>query len=113
MSMPAPPGYGQGTGGTDIVSALKGIIQQITNGNANVASLVTQVTDLVAAVNNGFPKTLDGYTVATLPAAPPLGSLAYVTDGTSSLSWGATVTGGHSEFYLCTWNGANWTVVGK
>lgn len=54
-----------------------------------------------------------GYTVATLPSTPTEGMLVYVTDGTSSLAWGATVTGGHSTQYLVWYNGTNWTVMGK
>lgn len=52
------------------------------------------------------------YTVSTLPVGP-VGSLAYVTDGTSGLSWGATVTGGHSTTYLVWFNGTAWTVIGQ
>jgi hypothetical protein len=54
----------------------------------------------------------NGYTVATLPTAVA-GMTAYVTDGTASLAWGATVTGGASTKYLVWYNGTNWTVVGK
>lgn len=53
------------------------------------------------------------YTVATLPASPIKGQQAVVTDGTSSLSWGSTVTGGSSTTYLVWYNGSNWTVLGK
>jgi hypothetical protein len=52
-------------------------------------------------------------TVATLPASPFTGQVATVSDGTASLAWGATVTGGGSTQYLVWWNGANWTVMGK
>jgi hypothetical protein len=54
----------------------------------------------------------NGYTVATLPAAVA-GMVAYVTDGTAALAWGATVTGGGSTKYLVWYNGTNWTVAGK
>lgn len=53
------------------------------------------------------------YTVATLPSSPAVGQTANVSDGASGLSWGATVTGGHSTNYLVRWNGARWTVVGE
>jgi hypothetical protein len=52
------------------------------------------------------------YTVATLPTSPA-GTMAYVTDGTAALAWGATVTGGSTTKYLVWFNGTNWTVVGK
>ena len=51
-------------------------------------------------------------TVATLPTGT-LGAVASVSDGTASLAWGATVTGGGSTKYLVWYNGAAWTVVGK
>ncbi len=54
-------------------------------------------------------------TVSQLPTAPTLGTILAVTDGTNGLAWGATVTntGTHTTKYLCGWNGAAWTVVGK
>lgn len=54
-----------------------------------------------------------GYTVATLPSGKPVGTTAYVTDGTAALAWGVTVTGGGSTPYLVWYNGTAWTVVGK
>ena len=73
-------------------------------------------------VNNGTAGTFadvkvrtvihNGYTVATLPTAVA-GMVAYVTDGTAALAWGATVTGGSATKYLVWYNGTNWTVVGK
>jgi hypothetical protein len=54
------------------------------------------------------------YTAATLPtASASAGTLAYVTDGTSGLTWGQTITGGHSTPYLVWSNGTNWTVIGE
>lgn len=53
------------------------------------------------------------YTVATLPASPTLGRLAAITDGTASLAWGATATGGASTKYLVWYNGSGWTILGK
>jgi hypothetical protein len=52
-------------------------------------------------------------TVATLPGSPSTGQMAAVSDGTASLAWGATITGGGSTSYLVWWNGATWTVIGK
>lgn len=52
-------------------------------------------------------------TVATLPASPYIGEVATVSDGTASLAWGATVTGGGGTSYLVWYNGVNWTVMGK
>lgn len=52
------------------------------------------------------------YTVATLPTGV-IGRTVVVTDGASSLAWGATVTGGASTKYLVWYNGSAWTVIGK
>jgi hypothetical protein len=54
----------------------------------------------------------EALTVATLPTGI-LGRTAFVTDGTASLAWGATVTGGGSTKYFVGFNGTNWTVIGK
>jgi len=50
--------------------------------------------------------------VSSLPTGV-LGRMAVVNDGTASLAWGATVTGGGSTKYLVWYNGTNWTVFGK
>jgi hypothetical protein len=65
---------------------------------------------------NGFQILNQGtvsYTVGTLPASPSVGRIAVVTDGTSGLSWGSTVTGGSSTTYLVWYNGTSWNVIGK
>lgn len=41
------------------------------------------------------------------------GGIQAVSDGTASLAWGATVTGGGSTYYTVNCNGTNWTVMGK
>jgi hypothetical protein len=111
MSMPAAPGSaapGQGSaGGTDIVTALQGVIRQLSTANKNMLTLISAIE----AVN--FPQNVKGYTVATLPSSPSIGQLAYVTDGTAGLAWGANLTGSHATTYLTWWNGAHWTVVGE
>lgn len=118
MSMQGAPGYqppGQGSsGGTDFVTALQGIIKQLSSSNKNTTTLNANMVSLIAAIQAvNFPQNVKGYTVATLPSSPAIGTLAYVTDGTSGLAWGATLTGGHTTTYLGWWNGANWTVLGK
>ena len=57
------------------------------------------------------PPVVPHYVVASLPTGVT-GAMAYVTDGTAGLTWGATVTGGHSTKYLVWYNGTNWTVMG-
>jgi hypothetical protein len=57
---------------------------------------------------------LNGVTVSALPTGVA-GMQAYVTDGDSSLAWGATVvnSGAGATKYLVWYNGSAWTVVGK
>lgn len=65
------------------------------------------------AIGASNPTALS-FTVATLPAASSsAGVMAYVTDGTSGLTWGQTVTGSHSTPYLVWSDGSSWTVIGK
>ena len=108
-STPAPQNQaGQGSAGsTDIATQLLGVVRQLSNAYQNMLKLIAAVE----AVN--FPQNVKGYTVATLPSSPTLGQIAYVTDGTSGLSWGAAATGGHSTFYIVNWNGTQWSVMGK
>lgn len=102
------PSMGQGTAGsTDVVTQLQGIIRQIQQGNVNVTAQLALIVSALLGVN------VASYTVATLPSSPAIGNMAAVTDGGAALAWGATVTGGGSAKYLCWYNGANWTVVGK
>lgn len=48
---------------------------------------------------------------ASLPATRGIGTLAYITDSTTT-TWGATITGGGTSKVLGWWNGAHWTVCG-
>lgn len=95
------------SGGGDIATQILSVARQLSANYPVLQQLVTALQ----AIN--FPENVKGYTVATLPSSPTIGQLAYVTDGTSGLAWGATVTGGHSTPYLVWWNSADWTVVGK
>jgi len=106
------------TGFTDALN----IAGDTMNGNLNMNS--NRIYNLPTPGSNTDPVRLgdlgsslvvstSAYTVATLPGSPTKGQVAYVTDGTSGLSWGATVTGGHSTIYLVWYNGSNWTVLGK
>lgn len=72
----------------------------------------TGLTSGVIVMAWGGPVSLQAYTVATLPTSPTAGMEARVTDGTSGLSLGATVTGGHSTNYKVWYNGTNWTITG-
>lgn len=99
-----------GYGLTGLPSALSGAL--ILGAGAAVVydynSTTTAIHTFSAAV-----RLSKGYTVATLPAGKPVGTTAYVTDGTAALGWGVTVTGGGSTPYLVWYNGSAWTVVGK
>lgn len=50
----------------------------------------------------------NGYTVSTLPASPPKGSIAYVTDAVTCTFLGA-LTGGGSTYCPVSYNGSAWT----
>lgn len=95
---------GQGSAGsTDLATQLAAIVRNLSNN-------YTALQNLIVAVQHG---SVSGYTVANLPSTPAIGTLAYVTDGASSIAWGSTVTSGGSSRYLVWWNGTAWTVIGK
>jgi hypothetical protein len=62
----------------------------------------------------GQPR-IKGVKIASLPASPAAGQVAYVTDGNSGLAWGARAinSGSGATKYLVWYNGSAWTVVGK
>lgn len=62
-------------------------------------------TGLYTVLNQDY--RLLGYTVATLPASPSIGTMAYVTDADSP-SYLANVIGGGSIFCPVIYNGTNW-----
>lgn len=110
------------------VSSLIDTTTAQTTINNNSAAIVTAVENTLSRDGtspntmganldmNGYSILNQGstsYTVATLPTPLVLGRMAVVTDGTASLAWGATVTGGASTKYLVWYNGSNWTVMGK
>lgn len=105
---PQPMGGGQASSSTgDLATQLLSIVRQLSHSNQTMLNLIAAIEGI------NFPQNTKGYTVATLPATPGIGFLAYVTDGTSGLTWGQTVTGGHSTTYLVWFNGTNYTVVGQ
>jgi hypothetical protein len=89
---------------------------------ATAKGLVQTLGQLVAAVQASFPisGTVAGTgrllptPFASLPAASAAnrGSIACVTDSTTVV-WGATITGGGGNVVLGFSNGTNWTVAGK
>lgn len=96
-----------------------------TTINSNSAAITTAFNSALSTSGDQMQGNLDmngfqilnqgvtSYTVATLPTSPNTGRIAVVTDGTSGLSWGSTLTGGHSTVYLVWWNSSAWTVIGK
>ena len=55
------------------------------------------------------PINVDGFAVASLPASPATGAVAYVTDQTTACpSLGGTFTGGGSVKCLAFYNGSSW-----
>lgn len=107
--MEGSPPAAQGTAGsTDVVIQLRGVVQQLSSSNTNMKALIAALQAVA------FPQSLKGYTVATLPSSPSLGTLAFVTDAASGLAWGVGIgAGGHSTTYLAWFGSGGWTVVGK
>lgn len=104
-----------------IYSSLDGLLTFFNNGttsgigfNFNTDGTVTirnrgQTNDaqLAAASVRG-----NAVTFANIPVAPVEGMLVAITDSTTVV-WGATITGGGGNHVLAYYNGTNWTVVGK
>lgn len=90
-------GTGTGIGG-DIIFKVAPAGTTGTAQNAVVTALTIS--------NKGVP-ALPGFTVSTLPTAPPTGSMAYVTDAVAC-TFLATLTGGSSTFCPVLYNGAAW-----
>jgi hypothetical protein len=98
---------GAGDEGAAVLATLKGIAQT--------------VGQLVAAIQSSFPisGTIAGTgrllptVFASLPAASAAneGSIACVTDSTT-VTWGATITGGGTHVVLAFSDGTHWTVAG-
>lgn len=63
---------------------------------------------------NNYVRSLRPVTFATLPACAATleGALAEVTDSTT-ITWGATITGSGANKVLAHCNGTNWTVAGS
>jgi hypothetical protein len=89
------------------------IVTQLSNLVRGQSNLYLQIGKLITALEAvKFPQSTLGYTFATLPASPAIGSLAYVTNSNTN-TWGANIAGGGSDVVLGFYNGTNWTVVGK
>jgi len=67
-------------------------------------NLTTKGTGVITANNLIVRK---GYTVATLPASPPTGAMAYVTDAVAC-TFLATLTGGGAAYCPVGYNGSAW-----
>lgn len=93
------------------VSAITGSNLTILPGNA--AGTVDATSQYIHSngVLGPMPKAT---TIANLPTGAD-GMTAYITDGDSGLSWGATAvnSGSGATKYLVWFNGTNWAVVGK
>jgi hypothetical protein len=79
-------------------------------GNATSSLPIVRANIASSAAGNwkfNVPDASPGYTVATLPAAPPQGSRAFVTDAVVC-TFLASLTGGGSAFCPVTYNGSAW-----
>ena len=118
MSMPASPGTPtppQGTAGsTDIVTTLQGVVRQLSAVRQAMGSIAKFLAGNNAWTgNNTFPNVgLNGVPYADLPAAPPPGMIAYVTNSSVN-TWGGTADGAGSDKVLVWWDGTIWSVIGK
>jgi len=68
---------------------------------------IARVSSTGMAMQSGV-FTLKGFTVATLPAGPATGSLAYVTDANAACTYNSAPTGGGSTVCKVWYNGAAW-----
>jgi hypothetical protein len=101
-----------GTGSADVGSGIDTAIGRISAGLTGVG---TGAAGSFAGRQKLTSQIYAGTTIANLNASPTTGEVASVTDGDSSLAWGATVvnSGAGATKYLVWWNGSAWTVVGK
>lgn len=93
----ASRGTGTGVGG-DYIFQVAPAGTTGTTPNAYVTAFTLSQT--------GVPK-LPGFTVSTLPATPPTGSMAYVTDAVAC-TFLASLTGGGSAFCPVLYSGSAW-----
>lgn len=114
---------GPDASGTNVVGGIMNIAAGQSTGNASPAelrlqtseptssgstaqTLTTRLTVSGTAITATLPVTLQGYTVATLPAGT-IGMTAYVTDATAPTYLG-TLTGGGSVVCPVFYNGSAW-----
>ena len=103
----------QGVIGTCVVSSssVNNEFDLCSNGGGGGDAIPTMRCNLVsiAAGNCKFnvPDASPGFVVSTLPAAPPTGSRAYVTDAVAC-TFLASLTGGGSTFCPVEYNGSAW-----
>lgn len=81
------------------------------------AMVITASLAPVPALTNSLTTQIAGiFTVATLPAAPAVNTLAIVTNGFGGITSAGTgnncISGGGTTTALCRWNGATWLPVG-
>ena len=70
----------------------------------DVETVLAEVADTLAA-----DKVVNAYTVATLPASPVTGTIAYVTDSADTITYRSTVTtGAGTDIALVFYDGTNW-----
>lgn len=82
-----------------------------TVAGTNADFTFSQAVNFSSDVIFGTIARLKGYTVATLPIAPVLGDMVYVTDALAP-AFGVAVAGGGAANAKLWYNGANWTVTG-
>lgn len=87
-------------------TGLKQVAKFVANNTTSVGISVGTATSVNGSIN------LAPSTFTSLPPTPTVGTIAVITDGSTS-TWGAAVTGGSTLAVMVWYNGSNWTVAGK
>lgn len=118
MSMSASPGFqppGQGSsGGTDIVTAIQGLIRQFSASNQNMLSLIAAIEKVFPQIVGSFTLAAAATTVVTQPAIKansvvllmPTNAAAGTLMGSAKSLYVSVLTAGAS-FTVATANATN------
>ena len=79
-------------------------------GGLAASGEVLRWTSAGVAMQKGYLTTM-GYTFSTLPATPPTGAEAYITDASSCTPAATVAAGGGSSFCKLIWNGSAWKAI--
>lgn len=111
MSMPAAPGSqppGQGSAGsTDIVTAIQGIVRQLSTGNANALTLIAAIQSIFPRIAGSFTLAAAATTTVTQPGITATSVVLPIATNAAA----ATLSGSVKALYIKTLTpGASFTV---